>query len=127
MTLTQLSYPVMCEIRSGSLWDIDEFVNKAVGSAVMLFFHKSFYYSYPEWNTTWADGTTDGCFHRIWTKCHVCGEMPERNDGGYGSIWIRNDYMRFTCLCDEHAKGYPRFDPNGIFKVEQKQLTLFDL
>ena len=100
---------------------LDLFYKYANKGQFIYFAHTGFYYSYPDFGKTWADGKV--CqFHQVTTCCHICGQVPERNYGGYGTLLLqRTAGQRLDLLCDEHEIGM-QFNP-ALFS--QPQLSLF--
>lgn len=129
MVVTKLSVAVAEEISTDSFLDLSRFKNEAIGSAVILFIHHNYFYSFPEWGTKWKYGNKMQ-YHRVDTKCAVCGYEPERNIAGVGYMYLRNDHNKFKILCPEHAKLFPRYnalpcrEPRHPFGSKQLSLEL---
>lgn len=122
--LTKLSMKVAIEISTMRVMELCRFKQNSVGSSVMLFTHANHFYSYPGFGNTWKNGKE--CeYHGIETQCAVCGKRPDRNFAGIGTSYIRNDYNRFTILCNEHAKNHPIYCEIEFVKKQELQLTLF--
>ena len=87
----------------------------------IYFAHTSFFYSYPDFGKAWPDNQS--CqFHQVNTCCHICGQPPERNYGGYGTLLLqRTSGQRMDLVCDEHKMGLV-FNP-ALFS--KRQLALF--
>ena len=88
----------------------------------IYFAHTPFYYSYPDFGNTWPDGKVYQ-FHHVITFCNICGQVPKRNYGGYGTLLLQRTTTgkRMHLICDEHAAGL-EFNPALFSKL---QLSFF--
>jgi hypothetical protein len=101
---------------------LNDFYQYAEGHQFIYFTHQPFFYSYPNYGRCWRDGKS--CqFHQVNTSCHICGEVPDRNFAGYGTLILQRSGTknRMHLVCDDHISGY-EFNP-ALFS--QKQLSLF--
>lgn len=94
-TITTITLDVALKISSGPVWEIQRFSKESGCCQVIDFTHYSFFYSYPAFGSKWPGGK-ESQFHRVHTKCHLCGWMPERNYAGIGSIYVLNNG-----ICDD--------------------------
>jgi hypothetical protein len=134
MTISSITLKVALEIGCAEIFNqIEKFSKEAHENNYTSFTHYNFFYTYPQCE-----------FHQVNTKCHWCGEMPERNYAGIGTINILNNgicndliiskkqYIKNTprlsqmiLLCDKHVGSYYKWSPNNQKKKELLQLTLF--
>lgn len=70
--------------------NLEAFAKEADSNDYTMFTHRNFFYSYPEWGKSWANGN-DCEFHRVHTKCHLCDYMPDRNYAGVGNMYLLNN------------------------------------
>ena len=147
MVLTTLTMNVAKEIMTAPKWELDRFHNEASCNNYISFSHYRFYYSYPAWGKVWADGKT--CqFHKVETRCHLCGFKPERNFAGIGSLYLLHNgvsdahiltgkpkQMKYVpntprlsqmiLLCPDHVASYFPFHPYKQVSKTVLQLQLF--
>lgn len=90
-TISVISLQVALAIGGAEAFNqIEKFSKHATENEYTSFTHYNFFYSYPEWGKQWGSGK-DCEFHRVNTKCHLCGYMPERNYAGVGTLFILNN------------------------------------
>jgi hypothetical protein len=125
-TITSISINVAMTIASRPFFEFDTFLQKANHHHYIHFTHQNFFYSYPDFGKQWPNGKM--CeFHRVHTQCHVCSWQPERNYGGYGTIFLLNNGIsentkgRMLLLCPNHVHGYT------LFTTEKKLVTQLQL
>jgi len=88
----------------------------------IYFTHQPFIYSYPIFGKCWPNGKN--CeFHEVTTCCKICGQEPDRNFAGYGTMILQRSGpgARMDLVCLEHVSG-SLFNQN-LFA--EKQLKLF--
>lgn len=101
---------------------LNEFYKYAEAHQFIYFTHTPFYYSYPIFGKIWRDGKS--CqFHQVNTCCHICGQVPDRNYAGYGTLLLQRTGadQRMDLVCIEHKSG-SQFNP---LLFSQQQLSLF--
>ena len=86
------------------------------------FTYTPFFYTYPYFGTKWP-GNKYCQFHELHTFCKICGQAPERNFAGYGSLQLQctTNPRRMNLICDDHRTGV-EFNRHLFSKV---QLALF--
>lgn len=129
-TVSTLTLSVALAICGSDALTVKRFHQEADAYEYMIFTHFNYFYSYPEYGKKWKSG--NNCeFHRVHTKCHICGAVPERNYAGVGSLFIINigrfatnqKNKRMVLLCNNHISDYCKWNPR-INKMK-KQLSLF--
>lgn len=105
-TITTITLSVALAIGGVEIFNqIERFTKEATENEYTRFTHYNFFYSYPEWGKTWANGKS--CeFHRVNTKCHLCDWQPQRNYAGVGTIYLLNNG-----ICNDEilvSKGYKK-------------------
>lgn len=109
---------------------IRKFWREARENEKTLFTHFSFYYSWPERGKSWKEGKSMQ-FHRVYTRCHCCGEMPSRNFAGIGWIYVVKlkqelNRGRMVMMCHSCSAGYRVWSGHPMYiRPEPKQLSLF--
>lgn len=101
---------------------LNQFYKHANANQFIYFTHQPFFYSYPIFGKIWATGKC--CeFHQVNTCCHICGEVPNRNYAGYGTIILQRSGCknRMDLVCESHFFG-TQFNPALFSKT---QLSLF--
>jgi len=101
---------------------LNEFFKYAEAHHFIYFTHTPFYYSYPIFGKIWPDGKA--CqFHQVQTCCSICGQLPDRNYAGYGTLLLQRTGadQRMDLVCIKHKSG-SQFNP---LLFSQKQLSLF--
>jgi hypothetical protein len=89
-TLTTLTPRIAQEIAPYGRFHLDQFIKEGDANDYIMFTHRNFFYSYPDWGKQWPDGK-DCEYHRVDTKCHLCGHIPDRNFAGYGTLYLLNN------------------------------------
>lgn len=89
-TVSTLTLNVALAICGSNCLTVKKFAEEADANEYMLFTHFNYFYSYPEYGKKWKSGK-DAEFHRVNTKCHLCGDFPERNYAGVGHIYLLNN------------------------------------
>ena len=127
MTITTITLRVALAIGSTELFNrIEEFFLNAKACQCTDFVHLNYFYSYPEFGKKWSNGKYSE-YHEVKTMCHHCGEFPERNYAGYGTInLLKTNADRAFCLCNQCARkyGHSRWEKYQTTKQSQ-QLQLF--
>ena len=121
MKVSSLTLNIACHIGSDR-FSLDLFYKYAKPGQFIYFTHTPFFYSYPDFGKAWPDGKY--CqFHQVVTSCHICGQVPERNYGGYGTLLLQRtaNGKRMVLVCDEHKIGL-EFN-TALFS--KRQLSLF--
>ena len=121
MKVSQLTLNVAFQITSNR-FELLEFYSHSLTDQFIYFTHTNFFYSYPIFGKIWPDGKA--CqFHRVQTCCSICGQAPDRNFAGYGSLLLQRTGVdqRMSLVCMVHKSG-SQFDPNLFSKP---QLSLF--
>jgi len=120
MKVCSLTFNIAWQIRSDRFL-LKQFYKYAQPGQFIYFAHTPFYYSYPDFGKAWTDGKS--CqFHQVKTCCSICGQVPERNYGGYGTLLLqRTTGQRMDLVCGEHEIGW-QFNP-ALFS--KRQLSLF--
>ena len=120
MKVSNLTFNIAWHIGSDKFL-LDLFYKFAEPGQFIYFAHTPFYYSYPDFGKAWPDGKA--CqFHKVKTYCHICGQSPDRNYGGYGTLLLqRTTGNRMDLICDEHEIA-SQFNPALFLKT---QLSLF--
>ena len=121
MKVCSLTFNIAWQIGSDRFL-LKQFCKYAEPGQFIYFTHTPFYYSYPDFGKAWPDGKV--CqFHQVVTCCHICGQVPVRNYGGYGTLLLQRTATgkRMDLLCDEHEIGL-EFNPDLFSK---RQLVLF--
>ncbi len=120
MKVCSLTFNIAWQIGSDRFL-LDRFYKYAEPGQFIYFTHTHFLYSYPDFGKTWP-GNQYCQFHQVDTYCRICGQAPERNYGGYGTLLLqRTTGQRMELFCDEHIVGV-QFNP-GLFS--KRQLSLF--
>lgn len=126
--ITTLSYKVADAIRTMDNWELQEFAEKGKVGEMILYAHYHFFYSYPEFGKKWANDKSS-CYHEVDVRCYLCGERPDRNFAGIGSIYLAKASAalpRFVCLCRDHTGINTKFgEKRNSPKQQIKQLELF--
>lgn len=147
--ITTITLQVALKIGAAEIFNqIEKFSKEANDNEYIEFTHYNFFYSYPGWNNKWLNGK-DCEFHRVYTKCHLCSYMPERNYAGVGSIYLLNngicngkvlvcnnkkmEYVtntpqltRMILLCPNHVSSHFMYCKNKEGKkAKPLQLSLF--
>jgi hypothetical protein len=107
---------------SSDRFQLDLFYKHAGVGQFIYFTHTPFLYSYPGFGKTWPDNKS--CqFHQVETCCHICGQAPERNYGGYGTLILQRTGLgnRMNLVCENHVSGT---EFNSLL-FSKKQLSLF--
>ena len=121
MQVSSLTFNMAWQIGSDRFL-LKQFCKYAEPGQFIYFTHTPFFYSYPDFGKAWPDGKV--CqFHQVVTSCHICGQVPERNYGGYGTLLLQRTATgkRMDLLCDEHITGL-QFNEQLFSK---SQLSLF--
>ena len=120
MKVSSLTFNIAWHIGSDRFL-LKQFCKYAEPGQFIYFTHTPFFYSYPDFGKAWPDGKV--CqFHQVVTSCHICGQVPEKNYGGYGTLLLqRTTGKRMELFCGEHAIGL-KFNP-ALFS--KRQLALF--
>ena len=111
-------------LKTGPFEDYEKFAQQAKGCDYTSFTHYNFFYSYPAFDKSWPEKSCE--FHRVHTRCHVCGTEPSRNYAGVGTLYLSNNYhshlacRRMIILCREHVHGLQRWPYEPA-----EQLSLF--
>ena len=121
MKVSSLTLNVAWQITSDRFL-LKPFFKYANANQFIYFTHKPFFYSYPAFGKIWTSGKNCEC-HGVHTCCHICGQEPDRNFAGYGTLILQRSGPgnRMDIVCDDHISGY-EFNPS-LFS--QKQLSLF--
>ena len=121
MKVSSLTLNIACHIGSDRFL-LNLFYKYAEPGQFIYFAHTPFYYSYPDFGKAWPGGKVSQ-FHQVVTSCHICGQVPERNYGGYGTLLLQRTATgkRMDLLCDEHITGL-QFNEQLFSK---SQLSLF--
>lgn len=124
-TISTITLNVALALNSVGFSRLDEFASTAEGNEYVAFTHYSFFYSYPELGNKWPNGK-DEQFHQVHTKCHICGQIPERNYAGVGTMYLVNDgRKRMRIVCHKHKSSYSEWQPTPTLKKAPKQLAIF--
>jgi ribosomal protein L24E len=124
-TISTITLNVALALNSVGFSRLDEFATKADLLEYIPFTHHNFFYSYPEWGKKWANGKEEQ-FHRVHTKCHTCGYIPNRNYAGVGTMYLVNDgHARFRIICHKHKSSYSEWQATPLLKKAPKQLEFF--
>ena len=121
MKVSSLTFNIAWQIGSDRFL-LKQFCKYAEPGQFIYFTHTPFFYSYPAFGKAWPHGKY--CqFHQVVTSCHICGQVPERNFAGYGTLLLQRTATgkRMDLVCDEHAIGL-KFNPDLFSK---RQLALF--
>ena len=121
MKVSSLTLNIACHIGSDRFL-LNLFYKYAEPGQFIYFAHTPFYYSYPDFGKAWPGGKVSQ-FHQVVTSCHICGQVPERNFAGYGTLLLQCTTIsqRMVLICDEHKIGL-KFNPDLFSK---RQLALF--
>jgi len=120
MKVSSLTFNIAWQIGSDR-FALDFFHKHSLPGQFIYFTHTPFLYTYPVFGETWP--ANKSCeFHQVDTLCYVCGQAPERNYAGYGTLILQRTVgKRMSLVCDEHVSG-TEFNPRLFSK---KQLSLF--
>ena len=121
MKVSSLTFNIAWQIATDRFL-LDVFYKHANPRQFIYFTHTPFFYTYPDFGKTWSDKKY--CeFHQVDTFCHICGEAPNRNFAGYGTLLLQctGAGNRMNLICDEHNIGV-EFNP-ALFS--RPQLSLF--
>ena len=121
MKVSNLTLNIAWQI-SSDRFQLDLFYKHAAPRQFIYFTHTPFLYSYPPFGKTWP-GNKSCQFHRVETCCHICGQAPERNFAGYGTLILQRTGLvtRMNLVCDDHISGT---EFNSLL-FSKKQLSLF--
>ena len=123
--ISHLTLKVAEAICSGEKVSLETFFKKGKANEFFMFAHHNFFYSFPEWGYKWKDEQI--CqFHQVNIACNCCGNIPERNNGGIGNIWLmksNRERRDFVCFCNscKTCRNTTEFKPT---KPQQLQLAL---
>lgn len=124
-TISTITLNVALALNSVGFSRIEEFAEASEVIEYIPFTHYNFFYSSPEWGKKWANGK-DEQFHRVHTKCNICGEAPERNYAGVGTMYLVNDgRKRMRIVCGRHKTPYSEWQATPLLKKAPKQLEIF--
>ena len=121
MKISSLTFNIAWQIGSDRFL-LNLFYKYAEPGQFIYFAHTPFYYSCPDFGKAWPDGKVSQ-FHQVATCCHICGQVPKRNYGGYGTLLLQHTGTgkRMDLVCDQHKIGL-QFN-NVLFS--KLQLALF--
>ena len=121
MKVSSLTFNIAWQIGSDR-FGLDFFYKNAAPGQYIYFTHTPFLYSYPGFGKTWV-GNKSCQFHQVETSCHICGQAPDRNFAGYGTLILQwtGHGKRMNLVCDDHICG-TKFNP---LLFSKKQLSLF--
>jgi len=121
MKVSSLTLNIAWQIGSDR-FQLDLFYKHATPGQYIYFTHTPFLYSYPDFGKSWV-GNKSCQFHQVETCCHICGQAPERNFGGYGTLFLQRTGLgkRMNLVCDDHICG---LQFNGQL-FSRPQLALF--
>ena len=142
-TITTITRNIVLSICSGTTWELDKFIDNGTANEYILFAHRGFFYSYPEFGKQWHNGKL--CqYHKIDIKCHLCEWTPPRNYAGVGNCYLLNNgigerevfihkdgkriiiptaprHSQMIILCPTHIRSYTPFQ---LIISKNKQLSL---
>ena len=122
MTIDKITFQVAWELSSDRQL-LKTFYQHAEAGQWIYFTHTPFFYSYPIFGKIWPDGKS--CqFHQVKTRCHICGQTPDRNYAGYGTLILQctGPGARMNLVCDDHISGN-QFNP-GLFVGKAVEVVL---